>query len=376
MHIYRDFGGEGGVPYESLSLAKAQLALGHKIGACFLQKKDFKESDHKGIHMMPISRFSRFGQKGSLESWISEFKPDLIHLYSLWIPDHFLWLPAILRSKAPYVLSPHGTLHPAMVHYRFAGKRNTPFHSVCKALFRKYCDSWILRRCAYLHALSDYEANLAEDAGCKHIVVAPNGIDKSWIKPRKRKSAEEPLQLTFLGRLDSYQKGLDILIGMLEHLRRKLLRQRLILNVVGPDLNGCAAKLAEACSAQSSVELRMPGPLFGQPKDVLLGGTDIFFHLSRFEGMARAAREALARGIPIIASPESNLGAWIARSNAGWQCAIDVAELISILDKVVSEELEIKSQNAQIFSVKYSWEFVAEDMLAQINNRKNDASKV
>jgi glycosyltransferase involved in cell wall biosynthesis len=124
----------------------------------------------------------------------------------------------------------------------------------------------------------------------------PNAVDIENFKPAGTKDSHEILNVLFCGRLER-QKATDILVRA----------WRLL-----PDSVSKKARLILAGSGRWEQELRKEA---GDMENILFIGTvkrenileqyqqaDIYVHPSRFEGMSNAMLEALACGLPIVAT--------------------------------------------------------------------------
>src|SRR5206468_2231239 len=132
---------------------------------------------------------------------------------------------------------------------------------------------------------------------------------------RAPRSAAEGRHLVFLGRFAIAHKGLDRLVRAFE--RAAGPRDRLTL--AGKDFRGGLAplrRLVEASPIRDRITIE--GPAFGAAKYELFQRADVFVHLSRWEGLPLTIVEALAFGVPVLVSPETNAGEYVAAYDAGW----------------------------------------------------------
>ena len=79
---------------------------------------------------------------------------------------------------------------------------------------------------------------------------------------------------------------------------------------------------------------------------------DLFALPSRHENFGVAAVEALAAGVPVLASPHVPLAATISAADAGWTAETDRASLAAALHEAMKNraELEIKGARARILA--------------------------
>ena len=135
----------------------------------------------------------------------------------------------------------------------------------------------------------------------QHVVVLPNGIDcRPFARvPTVRSRAEHPLRLVYIGRL-AREKGLyETLQGM--RMARELgVDVHLVIGGDGPEAGGLARS---ARLLGLSGRVTFVGPVFGDAKVQLLASADVAILPSYEEGLPYALLEAMAAGIPVLATP-------------------------------------------------------------------------
>jgi glycosyltransferase involved in cell wall biosynthesis len=149
-------------------------------------------------------------------------------------------------------------------------------------------------------ALSQLIIGELEAAGvsAEKIVKIPNGVEVDTILPKTDYCLHDPMTLIFVGRLHS-QKRLDVLLSAFQKaaVARPHLRWRLLLVGDGP-LRATLEKLAQELDGRGEIRF------CGQVSDVFsqLAQADLFVLPSHVEGMSNALLEAMAHGLPCIAS--------------------------------------------------------------------------
>jgi glycosyltransferase involved in cell wall biosynthesis len=175
---------------------------------------------------------------------------------------------------------------------------------VPKGALRRWPVEAAIRRVDGVVAISSRIARAAEEGGWWQVGRIPNGIDPeegSRERPprdRARRSLDlqgDPLAL-FVGRL-SYQKGLDVLLRIWRRFLERRPGARLVVLGEGPD-GVSLRRQAEVLGVVASVDFR------GFRKDVgpHYAAADLFVLPSRYEGFPNAMLEAMAAGLPVIAS--------------------------------------------------------------------------
>ncbi len=218
----------------------------------------------------------------------------LLH-FEQWKPDvcwAFFGFPSGMTAlfikwvyKIPYIVSLRGGDVPGFRPYDFKTyhQLGSPFiKHVWKQSFSVVANSEGLKELA----LKFY--------GRVPISIIPNGVDLDYFKPCERDWSSS--HLLFIGRV-VYQKGLDLLVRALSHLKKLSWD----LSIVG-DGSYKEQLLSQIDDNQLSDRVHILG---WRSKEELLSNlahANIFINPSRHEGMPNAVLEAMACGLPIIAS--------------------------------------------------------------------------
>jgi glycosyltransferase involved in cell wall biosynthesis len=135
----------------------------------------------------------------------------------------------------------------------------------------------------------------------QELVRLPNGIDTRPFArvPTVRTRAEYPLRLVYIGRLDR-DKGLYEALQGLRLACELGVDARLIVAGRGPE-EGRLRRYAQALGI--AARAAFIGPVFGDEKVKILATADLMILPSYAEGLPYALLEAMAAGIPVIATP-------------------------------------------------------------------------
>jgi glycosyltransferase involved in cell wall biosynthesis len=126
------------------------------------------------------------------------------------------------------------------------------------------------------------------------IRIIPNGVDFNFFKPVHRNWS--PPRLLFIGRV-VYQKGMDLLINALSQLDQLAWE----LSIVG-DGSYKEQLQAQIDYHQLTNRIHFHGWCKKEELQPFLSQANIFINPSRHEGMPNAVLEAMASGLPVIAS--------------------------------------------------------------------------
>jgi glycosyltransferase involved in cell wall biosynthesis len=122
----------------------------------------------------------------------------------------------------------------------------------------------------------------------------------AFSRERRHSRSDRPFQLVTVGSLAQLYKGVDVLIRALESIIRQ--RQSVRVVVVGDGkFRSVLESLAAECNVASYIEFRGHVSNPDVIRDIL-DESDLFVLPSRTEGLPRALLEAMARGLPCVAS--------------------------------------------------------------------------
>lgn len=188
----------------------------------------------------------------------------------------------------PYIVSLRGGDVPGFQPYDLAG-----YHKVTGPVIR-----FLWRGAAHVVANSQGLAALArQSAGQTPIRMIPNGVDTARFTPAEHREEGGPVHLVFVGRV-VHQKGLDVLLAALSKLPAEA---EYALTIVGDGpLRGALTEQAAALGVLP--RMRFAGWAGREEMPELLRRADLFVFPSRDEGMPNAVLEAMAAGLPVVAT--------------------------------------------------------------------------
>jgi glycosyltransferase involved in cell wall biosynthesis len=161
--------------------------------------------------------------------------------------------------------------------------------------------------------------------------------------PRLQPIGDDGLRLGFIGRFHP-KKNLDLLIETLPRLP-----EFITLTIAGegpPELTVAYRKLARELFVEARI--RWLGFVSGDARETFFRHVDLLCMPSDFEWFGRAAAEALARGIPVLVSPDTGIAEVVGPRRCGVVCAADPGEIASEVGRLARarEEMVELSQNA------------------------------
>ena len=330
---------------------KAQERLGHQVA--LLNVVDEKIDGVKQVFLHDFFAFD------SVEAPFN--KPDLVVFQECYRKEYLLLWPQLKKKGIPYIIIPHGELGKEAQQKKHLKKTVANF-----LLFNRF-----INNAAALQCLSQREYDSTVFGRKKFI--ATNGI---YIPTKKAAGSEsDSIKLTYIGRLDAYHKGLDLLISAAKELHAFLLEKNVEISIYGPDYAGRFEHVRQLIDeADVSDIVSLNHEVTGKEKEGILLKTDVFVQTSRFEGMPLGILEALSYGIPCIASEGTTLAQRISDAGAGWNAGETVETIANALTRCVSEKSRWPSMGEsgrQLAALTYSWDTIMEKTLDLYENVRN-----
>jgi len=174
--------------------------------------------------------------------------------------------------------------------------------SVSKRLFDWAVPPLTLRRAHRVIALTAVEAQNLERLGVEpgRIRIIPNGVDLGEFENMPvQRGSDSDITILFVGRCYPRQKGLEYLVKAIQLLPS---RHKVHLKIVGEDWGGLQNLRALARSLAVEEQVTFTGPLPRCEVIRAYGSADIFVLPSLFEPFGIVLLEAMAAGLPVVAS--------------------------------------------------------------------------
>lgn len=316
-----------GVPKSVYYTAKAQAELGEQVAVFCVTPEPPVEPAGVLVKSYPRQTI-RFIVPDALFSDLEAFKPDVLHMHSCYVPEIARLYPWLRRKRIPYVSTPRGALSPYVTKRR-------PY---IKYPYKWLLELRILNHSLFVHSVGDH-ANIKQYGVKAPIVDAHNGIDLDAIPnpPNRQFLSERYPQVAgkrafiFLGRLDPYHKGLDVLVDAWHQAQP----QDAVLVLVGPDFKEATEALREQVKNLGlESQIIFAGPAYGDEKFHLLSSAHVFVHPSRWEGgVPHSLLEAASCRLPSIITKEADPLGMLARYEAATVVPLDVEALSAEIER-------------------------------------------
>ncbi|MCC5927238.1 MAG: glycosyltransferase family 4 protein [Bacteroidetes bacterium] len=274
-------------------------------------------------------------------------KDVVFHLHGGWVPVYATISKLFQRHGIRFVITGHGAYNTVAMN------RSKWIKKAYFTLFEKP----LLRRASQVHSIG-----LSEVQGLQKIY--PN--QKSMLLPYgfefqqtglQYKPNPEGFTIGFVGRLDTWTKGLDLLISAFDVFQKQNNDSKLW--IIGDGTGRADLEKYIADNGVSNVVLW--GSKFGDEKDNLIAQMHVFVHPSRNEGLPASVLEAAAIGVPVIVSQPTNVAETVALYKAGTALATNTAEALAEafvhLKRNDEQTMKALSANARKMVLEvYTWD--------------------
>ncbi len=243
----------------------------------------------------------------NLISSVQLLKADtVVHIHGSFIPEFYKISKLLNRKNISYVYTPHGALtEGAMMKNNFV-----------KKLYFQLFESTLIKNAKAMQLLGIQEYKFADqliDSDNKKLI--PNGQDLSVIPHfNKKASTNKTMTFGFCGRIDTYHKGLDLMLKGFKSFIEK--GNKATLEFIG---DGADRTAMEKLSRDLKIDhlVTFHGAQFGDDKYKLIAAYDVFLHTSRMEGFPTAVLEAAAMEKVCITSEATNINDYLRDFDAG-----------------------------------------------------------
>ncbi len=363
----------GGAGNASAYLARHLAQLGRRVTvltARFSGLPHDEEKDGVRVVRLPALR-SREDRSGTLEQisflisaallglpWVLRLRPQAVLAFFGAPSGVAVWFWSLFLSL-PYIVSLRGGDVPGFRPYDFARQ-----HRLLSPLLRLV---WRRARAVVANSQGLRSLGAAFEPEVP-IAVIPNGVDFDHFHSTQREW--QPARLLFVGRV-VYQKGLDVLLealgGLSEH--------SWSLTVVG-DGPRRAELLAQATRLGIAERITFAGWKSGADLAAAYAAANLFTYASRHEGMPNALLEAMASGLPAVATRIAGNEELVADGETGLLVpAEDVSALRGALATLIADPRLRQRYGAEArkrVQTRYSWHTVANQYAALLDQAASE----
>lgn len=356
----------GGPPRSILGLCRALIAEGVDVEVFTTTANGDQPlpaspdgTDYEGIRVryFPLGWPQRYWRAKGLTAAlrISATSADLVHIHGLWNMTSWCGASCSRAGDIPYIVSPRGMLQPEAMR-----RHRTSKTAAYWAVERRNLGS-----CALLHATSDVERRQLERYG-RPIALIPNGVTSVCATPSSINAFRERASVgpnddvvAFLGRLHPI-KRLDLLADAFAMVHQTNPSAKLV--IAGPDEDGYGRRIAPLF-APVSAATRWVGALDAEEIGALFAISRVLVHCSDSESFGMSIAEALAAGVPVVATSRSG---WteLQTVGGGYSVEQDVAAIASAVRNVLDDpDPGATRQRAREWARRtFAWDSIARAM--------------
>ena len=276
-------------------------------------------------------------------------RPDLVVFHEVYKPEFLKAAQKFRKLGVPYIIVPHGCLTKRAQRIKWLKKvmANTLFFNM------------FINGAAAIQFLSEKER---EQSPFRKVgFVGTNGM--ALPVQKKEKFSQFYTGFIYIGRLDCYHKGIDLMLAAANMSTAAMRESKSIIKLFGPDKQGMHQKIKTQIGQYGLFDIvTLCDAVTGGSKMEQLLDADIFLQTSRFEGMPMGILEALSYGIPCLVTEGTNLGELVRQYDAGWVANTDVDSISSAIRQAVCERhlWKNKSMNARrLIDECFGWESIA-----------------
>ena len=371
VHEYAD-----GPSRSIVGLAQGQANLGHTIGLLTSDPSKITQNlIPKDIKLLLGPKIRHLNPFKLSPQWINKIKkefgmPDLVHFHDFYIPFQMALARQVNKEGWPYMSSPRGSLQGLAQRKKFLKKYIANF------LFAKN----FLNKASLIHALNKSEAiEMEKFVDKSKIIISPNGIDGSLIsleKKIKKTNLENFIQLddlilVYIGRIDIFTKGLDLLLHAFKKLENEKIGKNIKLIMIGPFYTNKDKRQMDSLIGllKYPENIKLTGPIYSQKKWQILKASDILVLTSRHEGMPNVIPEAMAFKKPFLVTPGTGMNIILAKCDAGWLADESADSISKTIIEIAYNKRKIKEKgvNGQIYvRNNMTWELIAAQLVEKL----------
>lgn len=288
------------------------------------------------------------------KSIASKMGNAVFHIHGGWIPTFYSISKLLSNANISFVFTPHGA-------YNTIAIQKTKW---LKKLYFYFFEKQLLKRAYKIHCIGQSEVDgLTAFYKTDKTILLPYGFERIEKNPVLANKNETAFTIGFVGRLDIYTKGLDLLLeAFTKYLNLDTTARLWIIGDSNERSN--LENLIKEKNISNQVSLW--GSKFGKEKDELMHQLHVFTHPSRNEGLPSAVLEAASMGIPCIVSEATNMGDMIRTYNCGIVIKNNDADalfqaIIAMKEQWKHDKLAHSGSNAiHMVDTAFNWNMIVE----------------
>lgn len=286
--------------------------------------------------------------------------PDIVIIHEVYYKEYLKIGQNLKKNGVPYIIVPHGCLTASAQKKKKIKKLVANF-----LLFNRFIKN--AKAIQFLSENEKYNTKFKIKS-----FIGTNGVETPEIK--KEHFSKDEIKFVYIGRLDYYLKGLDLMFGAIKIQKDILKENNCKFYIYGPDYKNRrkeVKQLIEDNGVQDIVFLF--DAVSGSEKERIILDADVFIQTSRMEGMPLGVLEAISYGIPCLVTLGTNLGEMIEKYDAGWVAETNAESIANKLTETILDcnKWINKSKNAiSLIEENFKWEKISKQTIEQYERLK------
>jgi len=282
---------------------------------------------------------------------VREFQPDVVHIF-FGIPDGPIGWMLKRVYGLPYLISLRGADVPSDEVKRFATQ-----YKVLRPFVRQL---WFDANAvvAVSNGLREYAF---ETTSAVPITVIPNAIELSEFTPPRRRNHDGAVRLLFVGRFNAF-KNVETLLKAAAHLKNMGV-DNFELQLIG---DGEQRSNLERLTVENELTRHIHFLGWVDRGAVLnfYRQADLFVTATTWEGMPNTVLEAMACGLPVVASRASGLEELVREGVNGY--LVDINDPVTLADRLAElidnpyERQRMGKESRKVAEQEFAWDYITE----------------
>jgi len=338
----------------SKALASAKESISCHIVSMQKETKTTQVSPNIWVHSIerkPYHYLAPFLAATTLKVVVERIQPDIVHLHGASLP--YVLTAVGLSKTLPVVVTIHGN---AIIEASYKRGLAKIWGAIISGTLMKYA----IRNLGTTIVCSQHMKENFARLNKTRVFVIPNGIDLPMYQPSKEKRGDQRFSYVLYMGGYSKVKGVDLLIRSLPLVYRRT--GPIPVYIAGPDTeNKELIRLVRQEGVEQSVKLL--GFVTEERKVTLLQQAGLIVVPSRYESFGIVILEAMACGIPVVASRSGGIVELIQDRESGLLFdAENVTQLADCIATMIQNPKlrELYAHKGLEFAGQYSWPVIAE----------------
>ncbi len=278
--------------------------------------------------------------------------PDLVVFHSMNLIEHTRIAKKLKKYKIPYIIVPRVALTSNAQKKGYLKKKIANI-----LVFNKY-----IKNALAIQFLTENEYRESKNFKFNDYFIIGNGTEKKTKTKNYNNVDYSKFQITFIGRIEKYHKGLDILVETVKLGKKEFEEYGIEINLYGPDDNNSIKFLEERIKKYDiSNTIKINSAVYDKEKEEVLLKSDLFIHTSRMEGHPTSIIEAISYGIPVLVTPGTNMDKEVKENQLGFVAnfeAKDIKEKIISAYKSRDKFPEITEKEIRYSEENFEWDSI------------------